>query len=182
MELIRVADKTYYIKSDTNIGVYKTGENTVCIIDTGSKNDGEKIDEIIVQQGWTIDYIINTHTHIDHLGGNEYLMKKYNLKAYCAERDIPFAHFDEFEASFLNGGMPGMGLTRVFRHPGKIGFEPIEENEPLVLRFNIKILLHHRRSICQLASVVKNFRHKGASPHYNKLILAINQINGNRST
>jgi len=129
MELIRVADKTYYIKADTNIGVYKTGEKSVCIIDTGSKGFGEKIDEIISAQGWEIDYIINTHTHIDHLGGNEYLMKKYGIKAYCAERDIPFAHFDEFESSFINGGMPGIGLRRVFKHPGKIGFEPIEDNE-----------------------------------------------------
>lgn len=129
MELIKVADKTYYIKADTNIGIYKTGEKSVCIIDTGSKGFGEKIDEIISAQGWEIDYIINTHTHIDHLGGNEYLMKKYGIKAYCAERDIPFAHFDEFESSFINGGMPGIGLRRVFKHPGKIGFLPIEENE-----------------------------------------------------
>lgn len=128
MGLVKVADKTYYIKADTNIGVYKTGENSVCIIDTGSRGFGEKIDEIISEQGWSIDYIINTHTHIDHLGGNEYLMKKYGIKAYCADIDIPFAHFNEFEAAVMNGGKPGMGLMRVFKHPGKIGFEPIEEN------------------------------------------------------
>ena len=81
MRLKQVGEKTYYIEHDTNIGVYMTGRDRGCLIDTGSKGDGESIDEIISNQGWSVDYIINTHTHIDHLGGNEYLMKKYHIPA-----------------------------------------------------------------------------------------------------
>ena len=127
MEIRHAVGNTYYIENDTNIGVFKTGENTVAIIDTGSKGDGEKIDEIIKSEGWSIEYIINTHTHIDHLGGNEYLMKKYGIPAYCADAESAFAHYTDLEASYMNGGKPCSKLRKIFTHPGKLGFHPIEE-------------------------------------------------------
>lgn len=129
MELKQAGEKTYYIKHDTNIGVYKTGDHSVCLIDTGSKGDGEKIDEIITSQGWNIDYIINTHTHIDHLGGNEFLMKKYGIPAYCTAYDMAFAHYSELEAAYMFGGNPAGKLRHIFTHPGKIGFKALEDNK-----------------------------------------------------
>lgn len=128
MELKQVGEKTYYIEHDTNIGIYKTGADTVCLIDTGSKGDGEKIDEIINDNGWTIEYIVNTHTHIDHLGGNEYLMKKYGIPAYCTEYDMAFAHYSELEAAYMFGGHPAGKLRHIFSHPGMIGFRPLEKS------------------------------------------------------
>jgi len=129
MELTRAGEKTYYIKHKTNIGVYVTSPGKVCLIDTGSKGDGEKIDEIISEQGWEIEYIINTHTHIDHLGGNEYLMKKYGIPAYCTDYDMAFAHYSDLEAAYMTGGYPCRKLREIFSHPGKLGFRAIEEYE-----------------------------------------------------
>lgn len=128
MELKQAGKKTYYIPGKTNIGIFMTSENSVCLIDTGSAGDGERIDDIISGQGWKIDYIINTHTHIDHLGGNAYLMQKYGIPAYCTEYDMVFAHYSDLEASYMNGGRPASKLRRIFAHPGKIGFQAIEEN------------------------------------------------------
>ena len=129
MELKQVGKKTYYIEHDTNIGVFKTGENSVCLIDTGSAGDGEKIDEIISGMGWSIDYIINTHTHIDHLGGNAYLMNKYGMPAYCTDVDMAFANYEDLESSYMYGGKPPARFQKAFCHPGKIGFRPIENVE-----------------------------------------------------
>ena len=129
MKLKQAGEKTYYIEHDTNIGVYKTGKDRVCLIDTGSKGDGEKIDEIITGQGWSIDYIINTHTHIDHLGGNEYLMKKYGIPAYCTEYDMAFAHYSDLESAYMSGGHPCRKLRKIFYHPGMIGFRSVEHSD-----------------------------------------------------
>jgi len=129
MQLIQAGKKTYYIKSETNIGIYMTGPDRVALIDTGSWSDGEKIDEILIEQGWSVDYIINTHSHIDHLGGNKYFADKYGVKAYIADIEIPFAHYSDLETSYMNGGRPCSELRNIFVHPGKIGFSPIEEAE-----------------------------------------------------
>ena len=128
MHLTQVGEKTYYIKNNTNIGVYRTGESSVCLIDTGSKGDGEKIEKALQEQGWSIDYIINTHTHIDHVGGNGYLMKKYHIPAYCTDLDMAFAHYSDLEAAYMNGGYPCRKLREIFSHPGMIGFASLERS------------------------------------------------------
>lgn len=127
MELKKIGEKTYYIEHETNIGIYMTGPDRVCLIDTGSKGDGEMIDEILTQQGWTLDFILNTHTHIDHIGGNKYLMEKYGVPAYCTGVDKAFAEYEDLEASYMNGGKPAGKLAHIFKHPGKIGFKAIED-------------------------------------------------------
>ena len=48
MELIKLGEKTYYIKNPTNIGIYKIDENNVYLIDSGNDKDaGKKILKII---------------------------------------------------------------------------------------------------------------------------------------
>lgn len=126
MELRQAGKRTWYIAHDTNIGIYELGDDKVCLIDTGSSGDGERIADILSRQGWVLDYIINTHTHIDHLGGNAYLMEKYGITAYCTDYDMAFAHYTDLEVSYMNGGRPNRRLREIFRHPGKIGFHPIE--------------------------------------------------------
>lgn len=40
--LKQIGDKTYYIENDTNIGIYMTGPDRVCFIDTGSHGVAEE--------------------------------------------------------------------------------------------------------------------------------------------
>ena len=48
MELIKVGEKTYYIKNPTNIGIYKIDEENIVLIDSGKdKEAGKKILNII---------------------------------------------------------------------------------------------------------------------------------------
>ena len=35
MEIKQAGAKTYYIEGNTNVGIYKTDEEKVCLIDTG---------------------------------------------------------------------------------------------------------------------------------------------------
>ena len=45
------------------------------------------IDSFISKKFKKLDYILNTHHHADHIGGNEELKKKYNAKVVCSEID-----------------------------------------------------------------------------------------------
>ena len=130
MELNQIGPKTFCIEHDTNIGIHFTDDGRMYLIDTGSKGDGEKIDEILSREGWVPSCIINTHTHIDHIGGNEFLMRKYGIPAYCTDYDMAFAHYSELEAAYMNGGYPAEKLRTIFAHPGMIGFRSIEKETP----------------------------------------------------
>ena len=130
MELKQIGPKTFCIEHDTNIGIHFTDDGRMYLIDTGSKGDGEKIDEILSREGWVPSCIINTHTHIDHIGGYEFLMRKYGIPAYCTDYDMAFAHYSELEAAYMNGGYPAEKLRTIFAHPGMIGFRSIEKETP----------------------------------------------------
>ena len=130
MELKQIGSKTFCIEHDTNIGIHFTDDGRMYLIDTGSEGDGEKIDEILSREGWVPSCIINTHTHIDHIGGNAFLMRKYGIPAYCTDYDMAFAHYSELEAAYMNGGYPAEKLRTIFAHPGMIGFRSIEKETP----------------------------------------------------
>ena len=58
--------------------------NTVAIVDT---SEFIPCDTIISKNYKKLDFILNTHHHYDHVGGNEELKKKYNSKVLGFEND-----------------------------------------------------------------------------------------------
>lgn len=129
-ELIQAGERTYYIDNPNIMGVYQLNEEDVCLIDTGNGDKAaEAIEEILEKQGWKLNFIINTHTHIDHLGGNRYLMEKWGCPAYATNLDNAFANYEHLEAAYMYGGYPCRELRKVFQHPGPIGFLDLEDFE-----------------------------------------------------
>lgn len=91
-ELIKVGEKTYYISGPFHVGVYdleiknKDGKSEVCLIDTGvDATVARVIDKKLVDAGFCVKLIINTHYHADHTGGNYYFKEKYNCQIYSTK-------------------------------------------------------------------------------------------------
>ena len=83
MELIKVGEKTLYIKNNTNIGIYKVNDNDVFLIDTGNdKEAGRKILKILKENNLNVIGIINTHSNADHVGGNKIIQDRTNALIY----------------------------------------------------------------------------------------------------
>jgi len=63
-----------------SVNTYLVGDKDgkIAIVDPGTKN--KDIIKIIEDFKLEPNKIINTHTHFDHIGGNEFLKKEYNLK------------------------------------------------------------------------------------------------------
>ena len=52
-ELIQLTERTYYIKSPTNIGLFRLDEKNVCLIDSGNDKDaGRRIRQVLDANGW----------------------------------------------------------------------------------------------------------------------------------
>lgn len=75
------------------------GVNTYIVFDIASKEGAvidpgmtdareyKRIDNYIALNGITVKYLINTHMHIDHLFGDEYISKKYGVGIAASTAD-----------------------------------------------------------------------------------------------
>ena len=74
-------ENTYVIADDTT--------REAVIIDPGCYEQGEKeaLARFIEQQKLTINYLLLTHAHLDHVFGVAYVKRKYGVKAYLHPAD-----------------------------------------------------------------------------------------------
>ncbi|KGN02128.1 hydrolase [Clostridium novyi A str. 4570] len=89
MELNKIKGNTYFIDGPTNIGVYAFKNKFCILIDSGLDNSAaRKIDDILKENKLHPKYIINTHSHIDHCGGNNYFKDTYTgTLTYTSEKE-----------------------------------------------------------------------------------------------
>jgi len=111
-ELIKLGTKTYCLKNPVNIGIYLLSENNVCVIDTGNSKDyGKLIASVLEENNWNLKYIINTHSHADHIGGNKYLQNKYSCEIFSSKNESVFINEPLLEPALLYGANPPMGMN-----------------------------------------------------------------------
>ena len=114
-ELIQVGEKTYYINCPARMGIYKMDETRVCLIDSGNDKDaGKKVLKILAANNWTLGMIINTHSHADHIGGNNLLQQRTGCPIYGVETECAFTKHTILESSFIYGGYPYKKLRNKF--------------------------------------------------------------------
>ena len=136
MELVKVGEKTYYIKNPTNIGIYKINDNEVFIIDSGNDKDaGKKILKIIEEQNWNVKGIISTHSNADHIGGNKVIQDRTNCNIYANNIEICFSKYPLLEPSFLYGGYPFKELRNKFLMAKGSKVDEIQDNLPEGLEY-----------------------------------------------
>lgn len=124
-KLTQVGNRTYMIKGETNIGIYLRSADEAVIIDTGYDHMGKVIDELLSDMGVRPAYILNTHSHRDHMDGNSYLMKKYDIPAYTSAYEVIFDQFPDLEPVYFYGGYPEKRLLHMFGHEEPCGIEDI---------------------------------------------------------
>ncbi|OUO94602.1 MBL fold metallo-hydrolase [Cloacibacillus sp. An23] len=114
-ELIQAGEKSWYIKSPANVGVYRINDEEVCLIDSGSdKEAGRKILKIITERGWRVNCIINTHSNADHTGGNQFIQSRTGCRVLSTDVENAVARHPELESTMLYGGYPYSKLRNKF--------------------------------------------------------------------
>ncbi len=78
MDLTKIKGNSYYIQAPTSIGVYTFKNKNCIIVDSGNNNtSAKKIEDTLIQNNLHPKYIFNTHSHLDHCGGNNYFNDNY---------------------------------------------------------------------------------------------------------
>lgn len=83
--LKQVGKRTYYVTGLFHVGVYVLDREPlegdflpVCLIDSGLDAEcAQEIDEVLTENHFRVQMIINSHYHADHSGGNAYFKEKY---------------------------------------------------------------------------------------------------------
>ena len=80
MEIKKIKGDTFCIDTGmTYIPFYKINDEEIIMLDSGwAKGEREGIDELLERNNFKVVGIICSHAHIDHIGNNAYLKKKYN--------------------------------------------------------------------------------------------------------
>lgn len=114
MQLNKIKGNTYFISAPTNIGVYVFKNKFCLIIDSGINNSAaHKIDDILKANGLHIKYIVNTHSHQDHCGGNNYFQENYpGTLVYTSTKEKIYMENPEIFSMILFSASPIKKLTR----------------------------------------------------------------------
>ncbi|MDR2516608.1 MAG: MBL fold metallo-hydrolase [Spirochaetaceae bacterium] len=114
-ELIRAGENTFFIDAPAKVGIYRLSGGSIILIDSGnSREAGRKILNILGENNWTLDVIINTHSNADHMGGNAFLAGKTGCKIYACGIEKAFCAYPVLEPAFLFGGFPVRELRHKF--------------------------------------------------------------------
>lgn len=98
MTLRKIRGNTYYIHGATNVGIYAFKNKNCILIDTGINNTAaRRVENILDENGLHPKYIINTHSHLDHCGGNNYFIDNYpGCIVYASEKEKIFMENPDF--------------------------------------------------------------------------------------
>lgn len=105
-EVFHLAGNTYYFQSFSNVGIYEKGDGKVVLIDScDHKRMVRSVNRYLDEKGLTVETIINTHCHIDHICGNKIFKDKYGCKILSTEKEKHFIAQPDLEPSFYYAGI-----------------------------------------------------------------------------
>lgn len=104
--LIELGPHAYYLPGAVNIGVVTNDAGDAIILDSGGDKDyGRNLRKAFDKRtDLTPRAIINTHSHADHYGGNDYLARKYDIPVWAPEFEEAVLRHPYLEPMYLYGG------------------------------------------------------------------------------
>ena len=128
LELVHIKGNSYYFAGPAKVGLYRTSDNDVVLIDSGNDKDAAKrILRTINEQGWQLTAIYNTHSHADHIGGNAYLQKNTGCRIFANGLEAAYTNHPILEPLTLFGAYPPKELRHKFLLAEQSVAAPLDE-------------------------------------------------------
>jgi len=105
-EVKHLINNTFYYEAYTNVGIYRLSDSEALLIDScDHKRMVRGLDRILEEMGLTVNTIISTHCHVDHICGNRYFKEKYGCRILCTRLEQGYIYKPDMEPDFYNVGL-----------------------------------------------------------------------------
>ncbi|MDY0083854.1 MAG: MBL fold metallo-hydrolase [Ignavibacteriaceae bacterium] len=131
--MIQIKVFTFNLFAENTIILWDDESLECAVIDPGCSNSDEenKLADFIEKKNLKVKFLINTHCHIDHIMGCEFVKMKYNPKYFIPDLDLPL-----IENASMQAGTIGIDFSINIRPD-----EFLSENKKLSLgRFELEFL------------------------------------------
>ena len=101
--MIQIKKFTFNLFSENTFVLWDDETLESAIVDPGCSDSSEEneLENFITDNNLKVKYLINTHCHIDHILGCEFVKNKYNPAYYAPELDIPLLQNAKMQAIFV---------------------------------------------------------------------------------
>lgn len=89
--MIQLQKFTFNLFSENTFVLWDDESSESVIVDPGCSNASEEtiLERFVTDKNLTVKFLINTHCHIDHILGCEFVKQKFNPIYYAPELDLP---------------------------------------------------------------------------------------------
>jgi len=101
--LIQIQKFTFNLFSENTFVLWDDESKECAIVDPGCSDLSEEqiLESFIIENNLKTKYLINTHCHIDHILGCEFVKNKFNPIYLAPELDIPLIQNANMQASYV---------------------------------------------------------------------------------
>lgn len=101
----QLAENCYYLPGSVNVGIVTDGAGNALLIDSGGDKDaGRNIRKGLEAAALRAVAIINSHSHADHYGGNDYLVRNLSVPVWAPVFEEAILRYPILEPIYLYGG------------------------------------------------------------------------------
>jgi len=124
-----LGDGVYRIPGRTIVGLICIDKECY-IVDTGLDDDqGRRALNAVKSLNCKLKAVLNTHSHADHIGGNNFIEKRSGVDIFGPLEEIPYIRNPKLEPVMLYGGSPVPELLSKFFMAKPSNAKPIEDVE-----------------------------------------------------
>ncbi len=101
--MIQIQKFTFNLFSENTFVLWDDKTKECAIVDPGCSDQQEEneLESFVAENNLSVKYLINTHCHIDHILGCEYVKLKFNPIYYAPELDIPLIENSKMQADMV---------------------------------------------------------------------------------
>ena len=114
--MIEVKTFTFNPFSENTYVVWERESNETIVIDPGcfSAKEENELKDFIIEKRLIVKYLFNTHCHLDHIFGNNFVLNEFQPNYFIPELDKPLLENAQTQARLFGMEMPRVQSSETF--------------------------------------------------------------------